>query len=479
MHPSRIFAALMVIFLLTVVFASLSNCVFYPPLYFTVMLLVFTVVFWKIKALRYIFLVIFVISLALLRTGLALKRSVTFKPGDQTLIATIVEEPQVKGKSQNILLQIEGSEEYITVVTTQFPTFHFGNIVEVEGNIQDPFIESPELKNFYRVQGVVGLAKFPKIIVVKEFRESGYFAIRKRLIAVRLWYEKKIGEILPDPHAGLLSGIMLGVKADIPQKTLSDLSRTGTTHIIALSGFNITIAAAFMMHLAKKFPKIYSFWLPVLGIIIFVVATNFSASVIRAAIMGILLLVAGANGRESDALISILFASCLMVYLNPLILTMDIGFQLSFTAITGLLLLGPQVEQHLGFLGPRGAEILATTIAAQLFTWPLTSYYFGTVSLIAPIANLFILPLIRWIMLLGFITSTFGYFSLWAAQKIAVVPWLLLNFVLRVTEIFSSFSLSAFNFKISSVVLIIGYYILLIELTIFLRNFNARRTQIN
>jgi competence protein ComEC len=471
MHPSRYFGFLLLIFLVTTCLAI------YFPVHFPLLpyLLVASAVlilgFWQIKWIRYFSLFVFVICLALFRTQSF--NPVSFDYGkEQALTGVVKDEPKIIGNRQVVILEGKESANF-QFSTNQNPIYHIGDGLKITGILKDPLVENEEYKGLYLAQGIKGEMSYPEIEKI-QIPVYGITYLRQKLVAIRRKYEEAIAMMLPEPHAGLLAGIILGSRADISTETASALSRTGTTHLIALSGYNITIMASFALILCRGLSRRWAFWLPVFFIISFVLATALSASVIRAAIMGILLLLAGYKGRQPNAPIAILFASAAMVLLNPMILVYDIGFQLSFAAILGIVTFAPFVQPWFSALGPKLSEILAATIAAQLFTWPITSFYFKTFSVIAPLANLLLLPLIPAIMLIGFISATIIILSPSLVVWLRAPMVLMLDFPLRVTRMLSGLKWAAINFQVTSPLIIIGYYFLVFDFFLLLNRKNGK-----
>lgn len=476
LHPSRIFSFLLIVFIAVVAFSLSNNFLvlnlFWPLIFSTIA----AVLFWKIKILRYSLLLVSVILLGLFRV-----QAVSFENSDNWIgkyigsegkfEVRVVEEPRVTGKSQQITARATGTRGNIQISTNQFPVYHFGDTIKVEGKITDLSPESEQYRGYFKTQEIYAFTSYPKIEKIGKrypLKDDWYFKIRKPLISLRLRYESVIGKILPEPEAGLLSGIILGSKASLSDEFLLWLSVTGTIHIIALSGYNITIVAEFMRIIARSLSARMSFWLPVFGIISFVLATGLSSSVIRAAIMGVVMLSAKRSGRQADGVNSILFASAVMIYVNPMILLYDVGFQLSFTAVSGILFLAPKIEKYFSFFGDTIGPVVCATLAAQLFSWPVVSYYFGVVSLIFPIANILIVPLIPFVMLAGFAAASVGLISVWLGKILGLVSWVILSYFVKIIKMLANVKYAAGNYKISSGYVICGYYLLLLDVLVLI-----------
>jgi competence protein ComEC len=275
---------------------------------------------------------------------------------------------------------------------------------------------------------------------------------------LRLVYDFKdqavahIYKIFPDPEAALLAGILLGNDNGLPDSLQQAYKNTGTAHIIAISGFNIAIIAGLFVALFSRFlGKRKGAVAAVVGILLYTVLVGATASVIRAAIMGTLAILARQLGRRQNGLNTLAFTAALMTVINPHVLW-DVGFQLSFAATLGLILYAQPFEDWaVGLIarvtspekakkiaGPIAAYLLFT-LAAQLTTLPIMAYQFGRVSLISVVANPFILPaqpavmvLAGLALLLSFIYLPLGKLAAWAA-------WPFAAYTNRMVEFFNGF----------------------------------------
>lgn len=379
-------------------------------------------------------------------------------------------EPQITGKSQSFLVtDLEGLiKGNISVYTGQLPLYKFGDVVKASGELK----ASDSNSGYSKSHQIVAILSYPKFYLANHSYKTPlqkiYYQGRRYLIGVKNAYVLKIGQILPEPQAGLLSGIIFGTKAELSSYVISLLAITGTVHIIALSGFNITVIAKGSSFVTKQLGRSAAFWVPTIGIVIFVLATGLSASVVRAAIMGILLLLAARLGRQSDALNGVLLAAVIMVALNPYVLLYDVGFQLSFAAVMGILFLAPVLEPYLAFFGKKLGPIMAGTFAAQIFSWPILAYSFGIVSIIGFLANALILPFIPAIMFVGFVISSVGFVSLWLARLLGVLLWFATTYILKVTEFLGNLRFASISMKFNDPYLVVAYFVLILELTYLL-----------
>lgn len=363
----------------------------------------------------------------------------------------IWEEPDVR--EDKILLKIKTKkigEPFILITLRRYPLYKLGDELSMQGKIQKPTSsEDFDYKSYLARQDIFAVSYFPRVEKIGEEKVS-----RLRIILSKLKnsFEEKIDQALPEPHAAFLKGLLLGEKQSLPAELINDFKITGTTHVIALSGYNITIVGRFFIGLlsALSIPFFISFWLATLAIILFVVMTGASASVVRAAIMGILVLIARREGRLYSMTNALVLAGALMVWQNPRILRFDVSFQLSFLATVGLVYISPRIEKwwQKKFASPFSKikpkeksfnlrQTFIETISAQITVLPLLIYSFGQVSLISPVVNILVLAAVPYSMGLGFLTGMLGFISGILARVLGWGVWMLLEYKIRIIEIFA------------------------------------------
>lgn len=258
----------------------------------------------------------------------------------------------------------------------------------------------PEQRLSRAAQGRLADCRAPEVLHFRG-QSPGW---RAWLARVRASVVDHIKQTYHSPQSDLLAGILLGVQETMTTELRQSFRATGTSHIVALSGFNVTIIITILAAaLSALIGRRVAFWPTTILIICFVVLTGASASVTRAAVMSLVGLVAGHLGRPVAVARIILYAFVGMVLFNPLILLHDLGFQLSFLATLGLIYVSPSVER-LVHRWPEAFAIrsnLSSTLAAMLVTEPLLLWLFGRLSIVAPAVNLAVLPLIPFIMAFG------------------------------------------------------------------------------
>ena len=360
----------------------------------------------------------------------------------------VAEYPELKNNTQKLVIASkEAPNERILATAKRYPEFFFGDTVRVSGALKKP--ENFEKFNYIQYlakDGIYFLIPFADVALVKD----GDVGFRRRLYSFRREFEQNIGDALSFPQSAFVGGIILGSDADIPKELNEAFIVSGVSHVTALSGYNITIiivsvSLVLSYFLASRLAAL----LFAFGVVaMFVLMTGASPSVVRAAIMGGALLIARYFGRESGVLPILVCAAFIMVILNPKILAFDVSFQLSFLAVLGLAYIAPffskKLERWPEFLKLK--ESFVPTVSAQLAVLPLALLSFSQFSIIAPLANMLILPFVPLAMLFGFLTGAAGFLSAHLAQILAYPLWLITSYQLYIIEYFAHFSFAAIKF---------------------------------
>ena len=270
------------------------------------------------------------------------------------------------------------------------------------------------------------------------------------LYAIKNYFSLIINKIYPEPHASFMLGILLGVKSSMPDYLLQIFKVIGVTHIIAVSGYNITILAKLAEKTLGKIGRKYIFWGVISMILFFVIITGAQASIVRAGIMGGLLVFAGFVGRKSSPLNVLVLAGAVMIFLNPLILENDIGFQLSFLATLGLVYISPIFEKSFAKAPGIISENLSATLAAQVFTMPIIISNFGLLSLISPVANILILPFVPISMFFGFASGLLGMIFLPLGKLVGFFGYIILEIVIRISEFLAKIPHASIELKMNN-----------------------------
>ena len=370
----------------------------------------------------------------------------------QTLMGTITEAPDIRTDHQLLTLTPDGSRSAILVNAGRYPPRRYGERLRVTGLVEHPTaFNGFDYPLFLERFGITGTEMRPKKIELVGYAPPS--RVIAALYALRSKLERNIDLQIPEPEASFLAGIMLGSKRAIPASVQADLKTTGTMHIVAISGENITVLLVILLNALPVVSVRRKFWLTFLIAAFISTLTGNPASVIRGAAIASLISWVRARSRRAWPVSLLLAGTALCLMFNPLLLAADPGFQLSLAAFAGLLFFGPlcvhQISKPpLNRLPPLVAGALAETVAATLGTLPLDFQLFGQLSLIGFIVNPLVLWLIPPITSFGLIYILAG--SLPGVITIVKLPlWLLLHSMLALIGWFAGLNFGVLHWQIS------------------------------
>lgn len=376
------------------------------------------------------------------------------------LTGVIVREPDVRDSRTNLTIKPRNYEGNILLNVSRYPEYHYGDELKISGKVEAPFVnEEFSYKDYLSRFDTYAVMRFPKVETLA--LNQGNIVIAQ-LLKLKAKFLAVLAKALPEPHNALAGGIILGLKRNLPDDLKAAMVAAGITHIIVVSGYNISIVTKNILAGRHILGRKLAFLMAFAALLALVILTGAEASVIRAAIMGGLFIVAMNVGRIYQADKILILAGAAMVFINPKILHFDIGFQLSFAATLGLIFLSPIFEMWLArmpnFLWMR--TNLAATTAALIFTWPLISFYFDRFSLVAIVVNVLVVWIIPYAMFFAFVAGLLGWLFAPAAQMTASLLWVCLEYVIRIAETFARIPFADVSLHLS-LPLLAGYYMLL------------------
>jgi len=346
----------------------------------------------------------------------------------------------------------------------------YGDTVVIRGDLETPPDEGDFSYREVLARKQIYTMMTPRAVGVLD--RGGGNPLKRVIFAVKSRGMHTVYQLWPDPEASILAGILLGEEGGIAAEVMQDFQDTGTSHIIVISGFNITIVAGFFSALFGRFSKrVWGALAALFGIAIYTILVGADPAVVRAAVMGGLSIFASQIGRRQHGLNAIAGASLIMALVDPQ-LPWSISFQLSVAATLGLILYGEPFT--LGFtkvasqvfpsdyvqrLTQPVSDFILFTLAAQLTTLPLLLYHFQRLSWIAPLANPFILPVQPPIMVLGGASLILGLIWIPLGRLAAYAVFPFMSYTVRVVEFFGEVQGSSFylgQLSVSAVVLIYG-----------------------
>lgn len=452
-------------------FFSLPNQISDFFIYATIVgLLFFIAYFWRDKKIRLIFLVMAGLLFGFLRYNLFFLNTPPLPKEKILLTARVVQDPSIRTKNISYVLKSRKFNQKILVYLPLSTDYHYGDSINLWCDLEKPnidFADGFRYDMFLLAQGISAICNNPKIVQsmapIETERELNQL-IFSPIYRFKEIVAKQVKNLWPEPESALIGGLLYGERASFPDDLTDNFNRVGLTHIIAVSGFNISIIASFLMFalVGLGLNRRRAFWLAVFGILVFVFFCGAPASAVRAGIMGSIVLLGQYLGRPSRAVRALFFTIFLMVFLNPLSLVWDAGFQLSAIATAGLLFLPPIIKKQFFKLAlinnsPRIklflensaiAEILFATFSAIIATLPLILYQFGRLSVVALPVNLLVLWLIPYIMLFGFLAVIVGWIFYPAGLVTAWFTGFGLKYIIMISEFFGSLGWSSVEMKI-------------------------------
>ena len=378
--------------------------------------------------------------------------------GDQVrLVGVVSDRPDVRDtraqvtlRAEELSIAAEGATHAVhgevLVTTTAYRPIGYGDRLLVRGVMREPPVfENSSYHDYLARRNIYSTMSYPDLEVLGAGYGHPFFSA---LHALHDRVRGVIYQILPDPEAGLLNGVLLGVYDALPERLLDAFNATGTRHIIVISGFNITIIATLLLRVFNQWlSRLYAAGLAICGIAFYTLFVGADAAVLRAALMGVLVLAAVLVGRASHALTSLAGAVILMTAAWPLVLW-DVSFQLSVGATLGLILfassLYTQTQRVLaGSVVSRSVlpllrDTVTATLAAQIFALPILLCHFRSLSLVMPVANILVLPVQPALMGSGAVAVLAGCLWLPAGRVLGAVVWLFLTYTVRVVELLAS-----------------------------------------
>ncbi len=377
--------------------------------------------------------------------------------GTVDIRGVIARDPEISDRSTRLhfsAAEIHTEDEWRPVegnallFVPRYSTYKYGDQLHVTGVLETPPpLDDFDYRGYLAHQGIYSTMLYPQIEIKARGAASKPLAW---IYELRAHLAQKLAEVLPEPQASLAQGILLGIRENIPQSVREDFTRTGTAHLLAISGLHLGIVAGIMLSLGLWLfgRRHYLYvWLALAVIWLYALLTGMHPPVVRGAIMASLFLAAELLGRQRSAITALTFAAAIMVGISPYILG-DAAFHLSFLAMAGLVFLFPAFRS-VGkavirkSIGEEGIAVtaaafifdsLSVTMAAVIAVWPAVAYYFGIISFAGPLATFLLLPALPVVILVGAMSGMIGLAFLPAGQVIGWLAWLFLSYVLYVVS---------------------------------------------
>ncbi|MFW5885216.1 MAG: ComEC/Rec2 family competence protein [Patescibacteria group bacterium] len=479
---SRIFLWFLVSFILSAAFELLAGLPIWVSYFFLMGAIACLPFIFKSSKAVFLFFILLGIFLGFWRTsgqleeiyprseekyeGLVYVSSLPEEKSDyQKVVFCPAEEETNKGE---VFVSPDCREKFIYYASGE-EVWDFGQVKRVFCQLENPENKYPKF-NYIKYLAMDDIYQVCQDLSVRkdqeEFHITGFYKYKtilfENIFKVRKILENKIREVFSFPESAYLAGLLLGGEDRLPEDVKEDFRETGTTHTVAVSGFNITVLAGFFVWLGVMIGlwRQKAFWLAVFGIAFFVLMIGSPESAVRAAIMGILILWASKRGRLANSIRAIILAAAIMIWVSPLIIFYDAGFQLSFLAAASIVLVYEPLSKKFNvqndFLELK--SILLVTFSAQIGVLGILIYSFETFSPISFLANLIILPAIPVIMLGGFASVFMSFLFPFLGNALALPVDLALALEIKAVNHLAEISWSEIEIGDVGIYWLMGYY---------------------
>ncbi|MGC9468163.1 MAG: ComEC/Rec2 family competence protein [Anaerolineae bacterium] len=406
--------------------------------------------------------------------------------GTVEVVGVVVAEPDRRSTDIRLRLRVEQLKDpdgetsdvggRLLVYGPAHASVHYGDRIRVSGELRTPPV-FPEFsyRDYLARQGIHALLRVDDISTIASHQAN---PLLDALFRFKVRAHEVLVSLLPEPQASLLAGILLGIEQGIPEHLDEAFVATGTSHVVAVSGFNLTLAAALVTRFGRRWfrgwTQLIASWLIIW---VYVLLVGASAAVMRAGVMSSVLVLGQCADRKVHGPTSVAAAVLFLTLGNPYALW-DTGFQLSVAAMLALMLYVPPItEWAVGalerFVDPDRArrwvsgpgQILIVTLAVQIATLGITVGTFRRISLIAPLTNQLILPIQPFVMTSGALTLAVGLLARPLGSLLGWITWVFLAYTTTVVEWTATFPLA--EIKLGSMAASVGwaYYLVLILLS--------------
>jgi competence protein ComEC len=393
-----------------------------------------------------------------------------------------VEAARLGGASRSTSNPAVAIDGKVMIHAPPYPAYRYGQRVIVQGEVERPSAaEYPgwfDYRAFLARQAIFAIMdETEELHITAHPTQAGNPALRL-LYQFRAHCQEILLRELPEPQASLAVGILLGGKAAIPDEVYDDFSAAGIAHILVISGWHLTLVATMLQQLLRtisgrmpvgrlQIGRWTTFWIVILVLWGYAFFVGGGIAALRAAVMASLAALATATERQAHTWIGLSVACWALTMLNPHVLW-QIGFQLSVAATASIFAFNTPItawlQGKIGHMveGVAGAvDILATTLAVHVLLLPVILYHFGNLAVIAPLANLAIVPVVPYAMILGALALGVGLLWLPLGQGVAaLLAWLPLAWMSEGAHFFASLPWATVRLPSLSLWWIGGYYAL-------------------
>ena len=390
-----------------------------------------------------------------------------FFNGKKQIKGIIASDIELREKSQKFIF-ISKSNEKIIVFANRYVNLNYGDNIEINGNIEKPeFFNNFDYPAFLSRQGIFYVSYYPSITLLSELEtQIVKFDFWHLIYNIKNNMRDIVNKYLPEPNASLVLAGTLGDDFILDNELKIGLGKSGLYHIVAVSGLHIAIilGALFLFFIVVGLKRNCATIVALIFLFFYIVLTGMPFSVIRAGIMGVILFLGFLIGRPSNT-INALIISAIAIILWQSTAWQEISFQLSFLAVLGILLFFRFFQNifiKISKIPKFIVDILSITMAVLILIWPILTYNFGEFSIIAPISNVLVLPILPILLILGLLVIIFGFFFAPVAIFFSWFLWLVSEWIIFIAEFLGNLPGASIKFTNTNIWFVIAYYVLLV-----------------
>ncbi len=335
---------------------------------------------------------------------------------------------------QQRLVVVTSDGQQLQLDTATYPAYQYGDVLQLDCTIRLPGqIEDFAYDKYLARYHIQALCDYPVTTFIDQRQGNPSIS---NIYWIRNTLKQRVESLWPEPVAALILGVLIGEQDTIPESIYTAFQRAGVVHILVVSGMHVLILVQLLTRATKALPRFGQLTIIIGVLTAFCVLTGFSATVIRATVMGSIPLLGKFIGRPHRIYLTLTWAAGLVTLVNPYILVHDVGFQLSFLATLGLVYVTPWIKPLTGWL-PETFELrstITTTLAATTTTAPWIAYIFGTWSNVALLANVIVIPISNLMLLAGAMITALSWLLPDVAQALAQLLGAAVSLMLRYVQ---------------------------------------------
>ena len=390
----------------------------------------------------------------------------------EIMTSSFISEKSVINEKTRIQLYIDKNDSSGVI-------FNYGDKIQIEGRPLD--IEKPKNPyafdfSHYMADQHIYMQQFTSSFQVKIIKQHCGNPLLESIYRIRSYFEATIkSQIKGKQEQAIILALLIGIKGQLDDEIKTAYASAGAMHVLAVSGLHVSIIYFLLHWLFRGIPyrDFKRYVMPTLCIIVlwtYALLTGFSPSILRAVTMFSIVICSEILSRKRQIFNSLAFAAFLLLLYEPHFL-FNVGFQLSFLAVVGIVFLYPKLYalwKIENWMFDYCWKITCVSLAAQMATFPLSIYYFNQFPTYFLLTNILVIPAAFLIMILGIVLLLFGNYAHWIGQTLEFSVFWLNKFMIRVDGIYGSV-IEWVYFSLFQVLLIYLFYLCCIAL------FNTRK----